>query len=179
MIELMLVVVIIGILVGVAVYAYSRSVRKARSTEVITMFGEIRMREEAYKAEFGHYLPMCPNPAGTVNADCDESDMWPTPLPGTGQPIDITGDLPARWSTLKVSPGKGSIYCQYVAVAGEAGSIVPASYAKGQLLYGSTAVPANWYYLVAQCDWDNDSTVNAMYWQRGDSSQLERENEMR
>ncbi|HKA88164.1 MAG TPA: prepilin-type N-terminal cleavage/methylation domain-containing protein [Haliangiales bacterium] len=180
MIELMLVVVIVGILVAVAVYAYSRSVRKARSTEVVTMFGEIKMREEAYKAEFGKYLPMCPNPAGGADElDCVESDKWPNPLPGKGQAIDITGGLPARWQTLKVNPGKGSLYCQYVVVAGKAGSTVPAAYPSGQLLYGNTPVPTNWYYLVAQCDWDNDPAVNAVYWQRGDSSELYKDNELR
>ncbi len=178
MIELMLVVVVVGILVAVAVYAYSRSVRKARSAEIVAMFGEIRMREEAYKAEFGKYLPMCPNPAGgSDEVDCVETDMWP-PLPGAGQPIDITGGLPARWQTLKVSPGKASLYCQYVVVAGLGGVAVPAAYPKGQILYGAAVVPGNWYYLVAQCDWDNDPTVNAMYWQRGDSSELGHENEM-
>jgi prepilin-type N-terminal cleavage/methylation domain-containing protein len=179
MIELMLVVVIVGILVAVAIYAYSRSMRKARSTEVVTMFGEIRMREEAYKSEFGRYLPLCPAPSGAPGADCAESDMWPTPLPGRGQEIDIaTPGLPARWQTLKMQPGKAGLYCQYVAVAGLAGTAVPGTYPKGQLLYGAAVVPGNWYYLVAQCDWDNDSAVNAMYWQRGDSSELGHENEM-
>ena len=180
MIELMLVVAVISILVSVAVWAYSRSVRKARSTEITAMFAELKAREEAYKAEFGRYLPVCPNPAGVPGADCAETDLWPA-LPGKGQPIDISVP-PARWTQLRIAPGKASLYCQYGVVAGLAGTSVPGGFTRGELLYGAGVnIPFNWYYLVAQCDWDGDpaATANAWYWQRGDSTELGRENELR
>jgi type II secretory pathway pseudopilin PulG len=180
MIELMVVIVVIGILATLAAYVYSRVMRKARSTEVAAMFGELRAEENAYSAEHNFYLPMCPNPAGPANADCAESDMWPTPLPGRGEAMDIvTPGLPPRWQALKVRPMKSSLYCQYVVVAGLAGTVVPAANVKGRDLYGASPVPGNWYYLVAQCDWDGDPSVNAIYWQRGDSSELAYENELR
>ena len=180
MIELMIVVAVISILVSVAIYAYSRSVRKARSTEITAMFAELKAREEAYKNEFGRYLPVCPNPAGVPGADCAETDLWPA-LPGKGQAIDITVGIPARWTQLRIAPGKASLYCQYGVVAGLAGTAVPGGFPKGQLLYGAGAVPFNWFYLIAQCDWDGDPapTANAWYWQRGDSTELGRENELR
>ena len=175
MVELMFVVAVVGILAAVAVTAYSRNVRKARSGEVIVMFAEIKAKEDAYYAENGSYLGLCPSPTAGV---CDEDDYFPATLPGAGRLVDITGGVPATWTAARIQPGKGALYCQYVVVAGPAGTD-PAG-AIGIELWGAGNTPAvNWFYMVAQCDWDGSTVINAKWWQRGDLSTLGRENEQR
>jgi prepilin-type N-terminal cleavage/methylation domain-containing protein len=178
MIELMVVVAVIGILSTVAVVAYTRYIRKARSAEIPQMFGEIKTKEEAYHAERGSYLGMCPSPTGGPAPDCAETDYWPTPLPGRGAMMTL-GALPARWQTLHIAPGKSGLYCQYNAVAGPGGTLASAMGPTGQLLYNGNNPLKAWFYLLGQCDWDNDPAVNATYWQRGDFSELGRDNEQR
>lgn len=177
MIEMMFVIVVIGILTTVAVVAYTRVMRKARSTEVVQMFAELKSREEAYHAEFGSYLPACPAPTGTAGKDCAEGAYWPATLPGRGELMDATSP-PARWQALRVQIPKAGLYCQYEVVAGPGGDNTPMG-PIGIGVYGSTAPLRGWFYVLAQCDWDSDSTVNAMYWQRHDSTELGRDNEQR
>src|SRR5215475_8861598 len=92
MVELMMVVAVVAILTVIAVVGYTRIFRKARSTEVVEMFGEIKAREEAYHAENGKYVPACVSAVGvTADSDCLEataSDYWPTPLVGKGNQTD-------------------------------------------------------------------------------------------
>jgi type IV pilus assembly protein PilA len=71
LIEMMFVVAVIGILAAVAVVAYTKSMNKARSSEIPQMFGELKSREEAFKAEFGAYLPACSNVMSSTGvSDC-------------------------------------------------------------------------------------------------------------
>src|SRR3982751_5824715 len=51
--ELMTVVVIVGILSAMAIPTFSDYVYKSRATEATEFLGVIRLREEAYRAEFG------------------------------------------------------------------------------------------------------------------------------
>jgi prepilin-type N-terminal cleavage/methylation domain-containing protein len=55
LIELMIVVAIIGILSAIAIPAFRSYVQKSRMAEGFAFLGEIRQREEAYRAEFGEY----------------------------------------------------------------------------------------------------------------------------
>ena len=167
----MFVVAVIGILAAVAVTAYSRNVRKARAGEVPVMFGEFKAKEEAYYAENGSYLGLCPTPP------CDETTFFPASLPGKGAAIDITGGVPATWTTARIAPGRGSLYCQYAVIVGPGGT-APTG-AIGVELWDSATPAANWYYMMAQCDWDGESAVKARYWQRGDLAVMGRENEGR
>jgi prepilin-type N-terminal cleavage/methylation domain-containing protein len=169
-IELMMVVVIIGILAAVAVYAYSKTTRKAKSSEVPAMFAEFKTKEESFAAERGRYLGACPAamPLSYPETGCVEGDYWPTPLTTITQ-MDVTLP-PPRWSALRIAPGKGALYCQYAVVAGPGGdnsNMGPI----GQMLFGEypgSTPPKNWFYMQAQCDFDNDMAANAEYWQRGD-----------
>jgi prepilin-type N-terminal cleavage/methylation domain-containing protein len=163
MIELMFVVVIVAILTSIAVVAYTKWVRKARAGEIAQMFGEMKAKEEAYHAEKGVYLGLCPTP--DASGLCTEGDYFP--LTVNGNAIDITGGVPASWTAARISPGKGALYCQYEVVAGLSGSTTGMS-TYGQLVYNNAAPATNWYYLLGQCDWDHNSAVNAQYWQRGD-----------
>ena len=177
-----MVVAIVGVLAVVAVIAYSKVVRKANSSEVPEMFGELKTREDMYKAENGTYLPLCGTPTTPVTdgKDCTETanDFFPTPLPGKGQRMDPTQNVPARWTALRVHIGH-PLYCQYKVVAGLAGDLGPAGPRGTSIFDPANPPPRSWYYNMARCDWDGDPAVNAEYWQRDDLSAIGSENELR
>jgi prepilin-type N-terminal cleavage/methylation domain-containing protein len=153
LVELMIVVAIIGILASVAAFSYTRYMRKSRASEVNMMFSELAAKEEAYHTEFGTYL--------------DTATFNPAVTNGQAQTIDTS----TTWATLRIQPSKNAWYCQYRVVAGT-GATVPSDYAD---LYPS-APTGNWYFLLAQCDFDGDG-IFSTYLQRGDRSELIKENE--
>ena len=75
---MMIVVVIIGVLATIAVNSYHKYMSSARRTEVYTMFGELRAKQEAYRAEFSQY----------VSTGGSESNFWP--ILGGGEPSSRT-----------------------------------------------------------------------------------------
>ncbi len=66
LIELMIVVAIVGILSMLALPAFSRYAYRARAAEAPVFLGEIRQREESYRAEFAQYCSADANPAAPV-----------------------------------------------------------------------------------------------------------------
>lgn len=170
LIEMMFVVVVIGVLAAVAVVTYSKVTRRAKSSEVAAMFAEFKNREEMWASEKGRYLGACAAAmpaAGVPDMGCVEGAYWPTPL-NTKAQMNVTAP-PVRWQQLRVQPGKGALYCQYNVIAGpggQNGNMGPV----GTSLWTEVAgiPPKNWFYMMAQCDWDNDLSANAVYWQRGD-----------
>jgi len=58
--ELMTVVVIVGVLSAMAIPTFSDYIYKSRATEATEFLGVMRLREEAYRAEFGAYCPTLP-----------------------------------------------------------------------------------------------------------------------
>jgi len=184
MIELMMVVAVIGILAVVAVVGYTKVIRKAHSSEIPAMFAELKAREEAYKAEKGKYLPAClAAPATPADSDCPEGGLgvyWPDPLIGGNQQMPV-GIMPPRFQSLHVNVGRGGLYCQYEVVAGVAndlGSMGATGHVLFDPTFGGAAPIRNWYYLLAQCDWDGNPAVNATWWQRDDLTELGRDNEL-
>jgi prepilin-type N-terminal cleavage/methylation domain-containing protein len=178
LIEMMVAVVVIAILAAVAVVGYTKVVRKAHNGEIPAMFGELKSREEAYKAEFGAYLPACATaPAPFAPSDCAEGDYWPAAIVGKGD-LTNAGSPPPRFTTLRVQIPTAGLYCQYEVVAGAANDNTQIG-ATGQILFGTTAPVRAWYYLMAQCDWDGDTTVNATFWERDDLNVLGKDNELR
>jgi prepilin-type N-terminal cleavage/methylation domain-containing protein len=177
LIEMMVVVAVLGILATIAVVAYTKNVRKARAAEVPRMFGELKSREEMFRAENARYLPVCPNPSGTPVgvSDCAEGDYFPAALPGKGRAINY-GTLPQRWLDLKVNLQSQALYCQYEVVAGPAGDNTQIGLT-GAEMWGATVPTRGWFNLMAQCDWDGTPAVKAQYWQRDDWSELGIRNE--
>jgi hypothetical protein len=107
-----------------------------------------------------------------VDTGCSEGNYWPSPLT-TAALMNVTSP-PVRWQRLRIAPGKGALYCQYSVVAGPAGNKAPMG-AIGTELFGEFPMqtpPRNWFYMMAQCDWDNDLATNAQYWQRGDLTNM-------
>src|SRR4051812_17170858 len=118
LVELMIVVAIIGVLAVVAGTAYRRYMDSGRTAEVMAMLGEIRGREEAYKAEYAGYL----------STDTAETKFYPALLAKGKEPSaknwNVSGSVPTGWTTLGLNPGKYSLYCGYVAIAGLASAAI-------------------------------------------------------
>lgn len=56
LIELMVVVAITGVLTALAIPAFNGYMQRGRASEAVTFLGVIKLREEAYRSEFGAYL---------------------------------------------------------------------------------------------------------------------------
>jgi len=166
LIELVIVVAIIGILATIAVFMFTKTKDKATAdAEVNAMFAEFKNRQEAYYIENNAYQQ-----TGT-----DEADMFPLTLVGgdTAQPL---GDLPDSWDELRMTPDRTHVHCHYVSIAG-AGGDTDAYIGPKAVEFGMTSVPdRDWYYLLAECDMDNDSTENSYYFYRSDEDKNQRLN---
>ena len=160
LVEVMIVVVIVGVLAAVAVAAYTKYTRKAKRTEVPFMVGHLQQRELSYQAENGSFLA----------TGADEDDFFPASSDfedgsgPDGTQANIDGNLPDEWRTLKVQPGQGALYCGYVVLAGSASDEPDGA---ALYLWDGTAPTRAWFYVVAQCNWDNDSD-NELWRVRGD-----------
>lgn len=158
LVELMIVVVIVAILAGVAMYVYGRSIKKARLSEVTEIFGEFSAKEEAFHAEFGRYL----------GAPGGENDYYPASISSSTK-TDATAGRPDYWNRLRIK-AKDALWCQYSATAGSANDGTGMGSAGAQLWSGATPT-TNWFYLKAQCDMDGNASVNSIATLRGDKPQ--------
>src|SRR3954447_16153781 len=102
LVELMIVVAIISVLAVVAGTAYRRYMDSARTTEAYAMLGEIRTKEEAYRAEQSQYAATAPDEAltngfpvvdGAVKEPCYKDVQLPAVTP------------PTSWTQLGINPG--------------------------------------------------------------------------
>jgi prepilin-type N-terminal cleavage/methylation domain-containing protein len=139
LIELFIVVAIIGILAGVAIPAFTSYAQRSKVAEATSFLGEIKQRQEAYRAEFGQYAAvngtaMCDTytPAAVPGRD---SVLWP------GSP---------GWSQLGASPD-GSVRFQYCTYADRPG-MTPAA---------PLGITGNdfWFVSEAQADLDEDMVL--------------------
>lgn len=141
LVELLIVVAIIGVLSVIAGTAFRRYSDSSRAAEAAAMLAEIRMKEEAYRAENSRYLA----------TGADESAIYPALLT-SGEPSAKPVTRPATWVTLGINPGRGQLYCGYVALAGAAGT--PPDAAAGLALFGNAAPTQPWWYALAVCNND-------------------------
>jgi type II secretory pathway pseudopilin PulG len=163
-VELMIVVAIIGVLAVVAGTAYRKYADRARSSEVYAMFGEIRAKEEGYRAENSVYCAT----AATAMTNCNsgnEDTFFPALLAGGEPKAKAVTGAPFGWaSLLGINPGKSQLYCGYVAVAGGA-NVADWGNAgtRGQALFNNTQPTRAWWYASAACDNDGNPAVNTTY----------------
>jgi prepilin-type N-terminal cleavage/methylation domain-containing protein len=90
LIELLIVVTIIGVLAALAIPAFNHYVQRSRMSDGFAMLGEIRQREEAYRAEFGEYVT---------------ADWYPSVTPGTVTSVTPWAPPPGSpWIQLGAAP---------------------------------------------------------------------------
>ena len=155
LIELMIAVTIVGVLSTLALGGYKKYMSSARKSEVMSMFGELRAKEEAYRAEFSTYFPITTG---------GEDGIWPALL-AAGEPVAkpwAVGALPAGWTGLGISPGKGQLYCGYSVISGSGGSLAGAG-GRGTAYYGGIPPATAWWYATSKCDNDGDPNSNAIF----------------
>ena len=146
----MITVAIIGILAAIAIPAFTKTTRRVRSGEVNAVFAEMRQREEEYHLANGVYF----------STGANESDTFPAAPGRTATPIAAT--MPATWTALKLRLPNSSLYCGYVAIAGTANSATGLGTKAGE--FGLTSAPqTDWYYLLAHCNVDGNSSRDGYY----------------
>ncbi len=139
LIELMVVVSIVGILAAVAVPAFQSYIYRSRASEAPAFLGEIRQRQESYRAEFGQYCAVS-------GSNADAPDFNPAAIPGSSpvgwQPTPL-------WNQLGATPD-GAVRFQYATPAGFPAD-APAAY--------NFAPTDFWYIARAQGDLDDDGDI--------------------
>jgi type II secretory pathway pseudopilin PulG len=137
------VVVILGILAVVAIPSYRSYVYRSKTTEAVGFLGEIKSRQEAYRADFGQYAQVSQS----------SSDWMPSATPNAKPQAWTTGSaLATRWSQLgALPPGNQTLFVYYV----EAGA--PGTTPSGNSL-GYTGADF-WFVSRAKGDLDGDGTT--------------------
>jgi prepilin-type N-terminal cleavage/methylation domain-containing protein len=161
LIELMIVVAIIGVLAVVAGTAYRKYMDSGRTAEAMSMLGEIRAKEEAYRAEFSAYTSWgsgseaSSSSLPTVDSQACAASGGKEPC---GKAVPTTNTY---WTALGINPGRANLQCGYITNSGAIGSTV--SGAIGQGFLGAAAQLAPWWYAIAICDNDGSATTNATF----------------
>lgn len=115
LIEMMITVIIIGILAAVAIPSFGSYMKRARTSEAYTFIGEIRQRQESYRAEFNQYCSapaqgtMLPALGGATPAGAPDSQArgWPSPA-GTWDLLGARPDGAVRFRYAVESGGPGT-----------------------------------------------------------------------
>jgi prepilin-type N-terminal cleavage/methylation domain-containing protein len=156
LVELLVVVAIISVLAVVAGTAYRRYMDSARTTEAYAMLGEIRTKEEAYRAEKSAYTGW--------SSDETLANGFPLVDGAVKEPVykDVTTGQPTNWTALGINPGKTRLQCGYNVLAGLPSTGTLGTMGQG-ILGGATPPNTPWWYAVATCDNDGNTTKNATF----------------
>jgi prepilin-type N-terminal cleavage/methylation domain-containing protein len=187
LIELMIVVTIIAVLATIAGTAYRRYMDSGRTAEAMAMLGEIRAKEEAYRAEFSVYsgwsagselaAASLPVVDGTTCVGGGTKEPCHKPLPTTAS--SYIGSW-AVWLGLGLNPGRGDLQCGYVL---NYGPTAPATTSSIGGTIGSgllTTTPIGpWWYAIAICDNDGKGTgfTNATFATASNTTVVSAQNE--
>jgi prepilin-type N-terminal cleavage/methylation domain-containing protein len=183
LIELMTVVVILGVLATVAIAAYSRHVRNAHKSAVISDMSNINLKQKTFRAVQGHYASStncegaaCTYPLATAIATAEQPVSWD--IADAGYTLAAQGDAAYfrgggnvhGFDALRFLPEGGESWCGYATISGYGTNASvpgeadePPSGTLADLVFpgGSGAYFASdWYYAYALCDFDFDGE----YW---------------
>jgi len=159
LIELMIVVTIVAVLAVVAGTAYRRYMDAARTTEAYSMLGEIRAKEEAYRAEKSQYVYWASDETPTSAFPVVDDVGCKEPCYKDVDPSKVTP--PPGWTALGINPGRTRLQCGYLALTGQAGAAPTAPL--GQEFFDNKAPQTPWWYAVAICDNDGNAAKNATF----------------
>jgi prepilin-type N-terminal cleavage/methylation domain-containing protein len=178
LIELMAVVIIVGVLSAIAVFMFTRQSRKAKAAEVSAVFAELKIRQEQYFLVNSTYACL-PNGGAPP---CEDNSFFPDDSPtDSARTYDPTG---TTWVDLRVNADRTALYCVYSSAWGtgsDAGNIgtIAGETAINNGFEHDTPPAVPWYYLLAECNFDGDSTVNSRYFARSDREGMSINNEGR
>ena len=151
LVELLVVVALIAVLATIAIPAFFRESSRAKAeSEVAAMFAEFRVRQEAYHLENGVFM----------STGATDSATWPTAPLRTQQDVY---PLPAEWTALKMMPSDRRVYCAYVTRSGRGDNAAETPGAVATGTFGFTRPTANWFYVLARCNMDGDSSVDGWF----------------
>ena len=161
LVELMIVVAIIGVLAVVAGTAYRRYMDSGRTAEAMSMLGEIRAKEEAYRAEVSVYAGWSAGAEAASNS-LPQVDGGGCTTGSTKEPCPkAVPTTNAVWNNLGINPGRATLQCGYVVNSGKIGDSVSGTIGSG--LLGSAAQTTPWWYAIAICDNDGSTGTNATF----------------
>jgi prepilin-type N-terminal cleavage/methylation domain-containing protein len=170
LIELMIVVAIIAVLATVAGTAYRRYMDSGRTAEAMAMLGEIRAKEEAYRAEYSTYFGWSSFMESNTNA-LPQVDSATCVGGGTKEPCNKAipspvsggGGVWPKWGLLGINAGRVSLQCGYIVNANGANTTVPSTMPIGQAILTTATQTQPWWAAVAICDNDGSTTKNATF----------------
>lgn len=184
LIELMTVVVILAVLAVVAIGAYSKHIRNAHKTEVVSDLSSLTLRQKTFLAKSGHYASStgcegeaCTYPTADTIAVAQNAQYWDPAAAGYTAAGAAGagfrgGDAVHGFDALQFMPEGGDSWCGYATISGwgttaPAGSDdVPGDIGGAVLLAQEfpDAAPQffdrDWFFSYALCDFDFDGT----YW---------------
>jgi prepilin-type N-terminal cleavage/methylation domain-containing protein len=110
LLEMLIVVAVISILSMIAIPSFRTYMYRSQTSEAIGFLGEIRQRQESYRAEFGQYCAV----SGTGSIDGAEwAPAGALPIGGARAPWGT----PANWDQLGAAPD-GQVRFQFRTTAG-------------------------------------------------------------
>ncbi len=168
LVELMIVVVILGVLAGIAGISYSVYIRRSRAQEATTQLATIASRQQAYRSEFSVYCSAGAS-SGSPPTSLGVTNAWPTTA--AGQPADFSSGVPAEWLQLGYRP-LGFVRYRYVALAG-----LPSNAPPGVSSWSTSPNQDLWYVLEAYGNLDGDSTLSTYRIFSGNGNSVQYTNE--
>lgn len=181
LIELMTVVVILGILAAVAIGAYTRHVRNAHKSEVISDMSNIALKQKTFRAVQGHYASSIAAEGNTYPSTAtisaasgevqwDVTDDGYTFASASDGPYTRGGGDVHGFDALRFMPEGGRSWCGYATISGHGTNAPeptdadePPAATLATAIYPNGADPyfaGDWFYAYALCDLDHDNT----YW---------------
>ena len=148
LLEVLVVIALIAILATVALPSLMGEGRRARGlSEVQSIFQDLRNRMEQYAQEKGTYPPG--DGEGTLNPGAPQA---------SAQPLTMN----ATWTAANVRiTNTTEVFCGYTWSTGAASDNT--NVGAEATAFGFTAPATAWYYILAQCDLDGDSSVDSFY----------------
>lgn len=116
LIEMLIVVAVIGVLSMVAIPTFQSYIHRSQTSEAIVFLGEIRQRQEAYRAEHGQYCAVDVAQGSDINAAPWNPASWP--VGGDKAPFATT----AGWEELGAMPD-GLVRFSFRTTAGPPGTM--------------------------------------------------------
>jgi prepilin-type N-terminal cleavage/methylation domain-containing protein len=146
--ELMTVVVIVGVLSAIAVPTFSNYIYKSRATEATEFLGVIRLREEAYRSEFGAYCPTLTPAQSPMVVESLDTKSYLVPDPSTTGRNTKLFAATDQWRQLGARPS-GPVRFGYGVAAGPPTTLP-------NVKYGFATRPDFWFVARAMGDLDGD-----------------------